>query len=188
MFNHICWDTVSTDHQAGIPPTLHRLHAIWPSPVDSDACFNAAGFTEFADSDDVWDSEWQAFIGDVIMYLSIVGRPLLRKPAEIGGGNSLWNRIFAGFPQRKNANLTLSDQVVLSSRDDHFGCTIIDFGAERFVTMAAGGGHPILWVFDDGLGKWSISELEREISGGHRFAQRHLNWSHLSPPIACVLK
>lgn len=31
------------------------LLALWPEPVDFDACFEKAGFERFADSDDTWD-------------------------------------------------------------------------------------------------------------------------------------
>lgn len=56
MIQSIFWDCVSTEWRPNPVLSLRQVHAVWPSPVDADACFQKAGFTDFADTDDEWDT------------------------------------------------------------------------------------------------------------------------------------
>jgi hypothetical protein len=62
----VCW--------AEVPPSLTSTWAIgagmrlavWPAPVDHDACLSDAGFTEFADSGARWDDELEEMTATLV--------------------------------------------------------------------------------------------------------------------------
>jgi hypothetical protein len=54
-----------------------RLCAIWPSPVDHDACFAAAGFSDLGDTDEVWDAEFAELVETTVAVLGGIGKPVL---------------------------------------------------------------------------------------------------------------
>jgi hypothetical protein len=56
-----------------------RLYAIWPSPVDHDLCFDAAGFADFSDSDDLWHRDFNDLVARVLESLGDLGTAILHE-------------------------------------------------------------------------------------------------------------
>ena len=59
------------------------LVALWPSPVNPDACFEEAGFRDFGDNDLVWDENAGILLQRLLSVLShwgearLLSRPLM---------------------------------------------------------------------------------------------------------------
>src|SRR5262245_34955798 len=56
---------VAESHRAWAPEGGETL-VLWPERVDHDACFEAAGFTDFVDTDEAWDDAFAAEIHAVV--------------------------------------------------------------------------------------------------------------------------
>lgn len=67
----ICWDKIPAQLRSNVFPEDGHLFAFWPSPVDHDICFKNAGFTEFEDSDDLWDDNYSDMIQIFFSYFQI---------------------------------------------------------------------------------------------------------------------
>src|SRR5690349_18382755 len=59
-----------------------ELFAIWPDPIDHDACFEAADFEGFADTGDGWDEDYQQLVERVVGTLARFGAPALVRDAS----------------------------------------------------------------------------------------------------------
>jgi hypothetical protein len=75
-----------------------QLHVVWPSPVDHDACFAAAGFNKFADSDDVWDADFLAALERLVVEpcFAAFGTPARAIVCTSDGHALLWVWLAAG--------------------------------------------------------------------------------------------
>ena len=62
MIEQLHWDAVGPTEKVPSIRGPAQWLAIWPSPVDADACFSEAGFHDFADTDDSWDSAWRSIL------------------------------------------------------------------------------------------------------------------------------
>jgi hypothetical protein len=69
----LCWDEVE------------GAVALWPTPVDGDACFEAAGFVEFADSNEFWDEEFEELLNRVIAFCARLSGPTIKRFVGIKG-------------------------------------------------------------------------------------------------------
>ncbi len=156
--------------------------AVWPAPIDADACFLAAGFSEFADTTDEWDSQWRAIIHRAIEFLTQFGTPAIRTQITPFTPNRLLDRILKGAPKSKPIRLALTDQVVLPTIDDQFPTAIVDFGEERLATVITGNGHPVLWICTDLRVQWTVGQMFPLIKNGMGVSQRTLDWSKIPLP------
>lgn len=186
MIQTIFWDRVSTAWQPTSLVSLRHVHAVWPSPVDADACFRNAGFTEFADTDDEWDSDWRTVVEAVITYLARFGHPAIREPIVPVTESRLWDRLLGRASRHKEISLPLVDQVVLATMDDQFPHAVVDFGEGHDVTLVAGDGHPVLWIFSNPESDLSISGLGSQLGQNRSYDQRTLDWPCLGPPEVAV--
>ena len=184
MIHCVYWDSLpSTSGELPVASSW-CVHVIWPSPIDSDACFQRAGFTEFADSNDEWDSEWRAIVNQTIAVLSRTGTPAIRKPIVPVTENRLMSRLRKWAPKYKDVVLPLAEQVVLATMDDQFGHAIVDFGKNGAAALLTGDGHPLLWIHSEP--EIDIGEIVNRIGERHSIAQRTLDWSILKPPRVSV--
>lgn len=78
--------------------------------------------------------------------------------------------------------MSLVDQVLLSTEDDGFPPAVVDFGGEPSVTLAAGDGHPMLWIFSGPNAGFSVRDLLSQLRPQRPHSQRRLDWSVLRPP------
>ena len=181
MFEHIYWDTLSKKHNLSGLPGDYTLHAIWPSPVDSDVCFEAAGFTEFEDSDSDWDANWETLVERVVSTLCRYGDPMIQNPVTALVPTSIWDRIRTGRLRNPEADLTLVEQIVLTTTDDQFQRAVVSFGVEPKLTLICGDGRPILWLRIERKVSWSLEALVDTISLDCQQQRRKLDWQHLIP-------
>jgi hypothetical protein len=116
--------------------------AIWPSPVNADACFQAAGFTEFDDVDDAWDLDFATLVADVVALLSPLGATTVRA-CELVPARSL-DRLL----RRGNARpSTPRERLLLAAEDKMFGECEVEFGAPIRAAACTSNGHPIVWLW-----------------------------------------
>jgi len=151
------------------------LFALWPEPVDHDACFESAGFDRFADTDRAWDAEFAIIIQDLLATLAVHGSPVVT-------GEPLVQHPLIGRLFRKRApRLPLPEQIALVAHDDQFAPCHVDFGSPVRAAIHVSDGHPILWVWlrRDVANGWpgSLSALAR----GHTTIETTLRWEVLVP-------
>jgi hypothetical protein len=146
----LCWDEVG------------GAVAVWPSPVDHDVCFQAAGFTEFADTDEEWHEEFEGIVNRVIAWCTAAGQPRITRFVGI-----------KGVP-----NPSVRDALLASARDDQFIVSVVSFG--ETLTVVTADGHPIIWLC--GLpGSRSIEGALVEFAGEKLLRRVTLDWPRLMP-------
>jgi hypothetical protein len=145
MIDRLHWDTVVTSPANAAPNREKRWLAIWPSPIDADACFADAGFSQFTDTDGAWDQQWRSIIADAISGLSAYGPPTIRHPIVPVTETSLIERL-CGASQYRDIRLSLIEQVMLASMDDQYPPAIVGFGNPPQITLTTCDGHPVLWM------------------------------------------
>ena len=182
MIRNIHWDTLSSEPITTLTSAPRHLHAIFPSPIDSDQCFHEAGYRDFADTTNVWDDQWNQIVRRAIEYLSRIGQLSIREPIVPVIENRLVDRIFKRVPRFDEQTLTVCEQIVLATMDDQFGQCIVDFGSNRDATLIANAGHPILWVFAKSQFALSIEDMAETIGPTYPNSQRKLDWYILKPP------
>lgn len=186
MIRSIYWDTVSSLYQHAWTSPPHTCHAVWPSPINADACFENAGFTEFEDTDDQWDSDWRTIVELAIQYLSRFGTPAVRTPIVPVVQNRLLDRVLKGSPKFTNVTLSLTEQLVLTMMDDQFPHAVIDFGNVPDATLVTGDGHPILWIIANADARFFPEDMVKRIADTCKYHRRELNWPHLLPTSVSV--
>ncbi len=118
------------------------LFAVVPGPVDHDACFNAAGFNDFDDSDDEWDQDLHTFIDHILKGLETMGNMSIRALDKPKYRRSLIERLM-GKPE---LIATTTSSLFCVATDDQFNGAIIDFGTPSKCTLHISNGHPIIWL------------------------------------------
>ncbi len=134
------------------------ITAIWPGPVDHDACFQAAGFSSFRDSDDQWDQEFEEIARELVSALMEHGS------SEPGSSTDVDSRV---------------DSLVEASRFDYVPEVSLRFGEE--LELRVGAGHPIFWLRDQGS-EIHYESLIRRVARGRRVDETRLDWRELGPP------
>lgn len=150
------------------------VYAIWPSPVNPDVCFAAAGFTDFGDREDEWDA---AMVDRLLAEMCAFGAPrLLSEP--LFPQVPLLYRLFT----RPDA-LPLKDQVMLPMLWDSCPDCVVAFG-DAGATVRTGFGHVIFWVT---LPAGAVPRGEEapavvvRVAGGHPLVRTTLVWAPLLP-------
>lgn len=118
-----------------------RLWAIWPSPVDHDVCFDAAGFHDMDDSDSAWDDDFSVFLERMLAALAVLGT----------------SSLMAGeYPRHgRHACATLRDALTAAATVDNFPPCVVSFGHPAVAWIRTSDGHPIVWL-------WTIEWAEIE--------------------------
>lgn len=160
---------------ARLPPS-GQLFALWPEPVNHDACFEAAGFAAFGDPDAEWDAQFEAMIDAVLGHLSALGPPSYNDPERITPTRSLVSRLLR---RPAPAAPTPSQALVLAAENDQVGPIRVELGQPPAARVIASDGHPILWIWlrDDVAGMWP--ELCRVAAAGRPIATTELDWTRL---------
>ena len=143
-------------------PELWRVWAIWPSPVDHDLCFKAAGFDDFADTDEAWNSEFATFVGGMLGQLETAGRPKLASgeyPVDQG-----------------RVRQSLADALVAASRDDNFRPCTVTFGEPARALIRTSDGHPLLWI---ALAEGDAAKMVAAAAGNRDVREQNLDWEKL---------
>ncbi len=116
------WSPLDPAQSGGTLGAGLQLLAIWPSPVNPDACFEAAGWTEFGDQDAAWEANAAAFQTRLLTALETqFGAPqLLSEPLR--APRKWWSR-------QPAAPLALAEQVSLPMDWDHLPDCLLAFGS-----------------------------------------------------------
>lgn len=143
-------------------PGHGRLWAVWPSPVDHDACFAAAGFTDFADTDAAWDAEFDGMLARGLAALSDLGDAAL---------------VAGEYPtERGQPRVSLRDALLAAARDDNFPPCVVAFGEPALASMRTSHGHPIVWVWK---ATGSVGGLVGRMADGRDVGRCDLDWDRL---------
>lgn len=169
----IHWGVVPPDEAAGLVSTGGRLLAIWPAPVNLDACFQAAGFTLFGDNDEDWDRAAELLLQRVIEKLCRVG-PVKLSSAPLRDTPPWYLR-----PFRAERELTLQQQALLPMQWDSLPPFHALFG-ENGAALRTGDGHFLLWI-DLPDGEPDAGEFVRSIAGPWPMIETRLRWQALLP-------
>lgn len=169
----IHWSVIPSDDAADLTPPGCRLLAIWPAPVNHDACFEAAGFTMFGHNDDEWDRAAENVLLKVIGQLSRFGTLKLMSP-PIKDDVPWYLR-----PFRASRELPLLQQALFPMLCDSLPLFHAQFG-EDGAALRTGDGHFLLWIAlpDAGLGP---SEFVRSVSDSWEVIETQLRWGILLP-------
>lgn len=173
-------------HWSSVPDHLVRewsfaggsSFAVWPAPVDHDACFENAGFRDFADTDEAWDKEFAGLLDKLLVVLNQAGRPIIRQSQQAEKAETLVGRVARIARRKAKATPSLSECVLLPARDDQFTACILDFGDPAEVRLRTSGGHPILWLCL--TRQQNIDRILRELKADTPVQETVLDWAHLA--------
>jgi hypothetical protein len=142
-------------------PDGWRLWALWPSPVDHDVCFAAAGFTDLADTDDDWSAELAQLIERLL--------------AALGPDTP---RLSAGeYPaHRGRARTSLADALLAAASNDAFPACVVVAGEPAHSLLRTSNGHPIIWI---ARAEGELTAILAAVAGGLELRELELDFSRL---------
>lgn len=167
------WSLVPPDDAGDLAPPACRLLALWPAPVNHDACFEAAGFTLFGDNDEEWDRAAEDLLGRAIEHLSRFGAPRLVS-APLRDDPPWYMQRF-----RTGRELPLLQQALWPMQEDSLPWFHARFG-ESGVALRTGGGHFLLWITLPDIGP-EPSALVGKIAQSWEAHETRLRWPPLLP-------
>jgi hypothetical protein len=166
------WSPVSGLAAQRIAADGVAVFALWPSPMNDDACFRAAGFTDFGDADDQWDANAEALLSEMLSELSEFGSPrLLSEPLE---KECPW--YLRPFTKREPFDLT--QQIQLPMQWDNLPDCLVSFG-ESGVSLRSGRGHIIYWIALPQSEASCFPGLVKRIATSHPLVCTELLWDCL---------
>lgn len=170
------WSRVAAPLAASHVPAAAALLAVWPAPANDDACFRAAGFTDFADADEAWDEAAGRLLERAVDELRAFGAPRLLGPALRPRRG--WRDRLLG---RAAPPATLLDQLLVPLHRDDLPDAVVAFGADG-ASLRAGSGHFLLWITlpEAGVPDFVAGALPR-IAAHHPLLRTDLAWEHLLP-------
>ena len=158
------WSLASPELAQWWGPADGTLLAIWPSPVNADACFTKAGFTDFNDDDldRAWDEEFEKLTSLLVQRLSSFGAPVVRFGTPHG---------------------SIEAALLEATGKDTQICVapcIVDFGNPLRVSLCTCDEHPIWWLkISPGL--FPIEPMLQEMAGGRPLERRSIDLAVLAP-------
>lgn len=168
----IHWCDVSTHEAPGLAPATGGLLALWPAPVNADACFEEAGFSDFEDNDAEWDDNARALLARVVRALSVHGEPRLLS-APITENLPWYSRLF-----RAPVAVPLLEQLDQPMHWDSVPRCHVAFGAGG-ATLRTGNGHVLLWITLPHPGAGAAEAFVRDVADGHPICRTPLRWRTL---------
>ena len=181
------WNVLPAEVAPRALPGYEVVMAVWPAPMNADACFLAAGFDDFDDPDDIWDQQWREVIGRVLGFLERLGPARLSKGIEVyeivhsGLIRRLIGYLFPDTLPRKRVQLSVLEQVFVATQDDHFGEVLIDFGQPAKASFTPGPGEPILWIGFQGQCGLTPEMLMAGLAENYPITRTLLKWEMLIP-------
>ena len=169
------WSLVSPDEAGTFALAGCCLLAIWPAPVNHDACFRQAGFTLFGDNDAEWDRAAEQLLDRVLKKLGRYGE-LTLKSQPLRDHPPWYLRLF-----RAGRELELPEQALWPMRWD----SLPDFHAlfgENDAALRTGSGHFLLWVTLPGDAPEACSFV-KEVAELWPILETGLNWATLLPVV-----
>ncbi|MCO5129599.1 MAG: hypothetical protein M9932_03420 [Xanthobacteraceae bacterium] len=169
------WSIVPIEEAGGLASPGCRLLAIWPAPVNRDACFAEAGFTLFGDNDEAWDRAAEEVLARVIAALSrfgaarLLSKPLREKPPW-------YLRAF-----RAGRELSLQQQASWPMQWDSLPPFHARFG-NGGAALRTGNGHFLLWV-NLPESEPAPSEFVGTVAESWNVVETRLRWNALLPDV-----
>lgn len=176
----IHWGTVGSRLWREQPGSLF---ALWPEPIDYDACFKQAGFECFLDSDEAWDKDFDSILNRVLAALSTHG------VVTVVGDPPLWHQALVDrLLRRPGPELSLPEQLALVATDDQFAPCHVEFGSPPCAAIFVADGHPIVWIWlhETVVPTWAKTLVA--ISSGRDVVETTLQWEHLLPTLSLPLE
>ncbi len=152
------------------------LFAVWPEPVNADACFTAAGFERFDDPDDAWDAEFVSLLQRVVETFGQYGSP------RIIGQRPVWKRSLKDrLLGRPTPEPALHEHLALVAGNDQLDPVRVEFSAPVRAAIFVSDGHPIVWSWLHAsiIAAWQEHLLR--ICEDRPRAETSLTWEHLLP-------
>jgi hypothetical protein len=144
--------------------------------VNADACFEAAGFTDFGGADhddDAWERSAAGMLDRLLAELSRFGPArLTSEPVPL---RRTWRMVLTG----KRWPVDLVQQLSMVMEQDHLGDCTVGFG-EGGATLRAGSGHHLFWVALPEADAGGFEALARAVAGGHPLRRTDLDWTRLA--------
>lgn len=167
------WSPVPADEAGALASPGCRLLAIWPAPVNHDACFEAAGFTLFGDNGEDWEQAAEELLAHLLENLSRFGAVALTSE-PLTDDPPWYLRLF-----RASREVPLQLQALWPMQCDSLPSFHARFG-EDGAALQTGDGHFLLWVTlpDDGL---DAPRFVRTISDPWPVIETELRWRSLLP-------
>lgn len=150
-----------------------RFLVLWPSPVDHDTCFERAGFSGFADTNERWHADFSGLVGALCRFMAPAGRGRLAKgayPRELGISSTV-RRLLGLATTPTNAE----DALVAAALDDRFDPCVVHFGTPAQAAIRASGGHPLLWTWTS-RDTFETQDLLATLAGSFPLVNRSLDW------------
>ena len=169
----IHWSVVPSDDAGELAPPDCQLLAVWPAPVNHDACFEAAGFTLFGDNDEEWDRAAEDVLARVIVHLSLSGTSRLVS-APLRDDQPWYLR-----PFRTGRELPLFQQALSPMLEDSLPWFHAQFGRDG-AALRTGGGHFLLWITLP-IGGKSPPEFVQAVTQRWEVVETCLRWNILLP-------
>jgi hypothetical protein len=117
--------------------------AVWPSPVDDDACLRRAGIADFADSNAAWEADFAMLLDDVVSLLSRFG------VAQVHGVEPVPTSLSDRLLRRNTPPSEPAWRLALAAGDDQFGTCDVELGNPVRAVVCTSDGHPIIWIWTD---------------------------------------
>ena len=152
------------------PGIVGPCAAILPGPANHDACLSAHGFTDFADSDETWDQQFDELVSRLFTAFRRAGDPSL-VAGELPVRRTGWLR-------RQEVG-TLEEALVCASRDDNFRPCTVGFGSPVQAQLTASDGHPIVFVQPGAQVRVEVVVVFA--AGGLPLVRTDLDWERLAP-------
>jgi hypothetical protein len=166
----IHWDVVTIAKAHERTGNERVLLAVWPAPVNPDACFEAAGFTVFGDGDAGWERNTAMTVDRLLSALTAHGVPrLISVPRKRSW--PLYLRLFIS-----EGELPLPEQVKAPMFSDSVPPCEVQFGSDG-VSLRTGAGHALWWV--ELPVAVDAAAFVSQVAGGLPVERTTLAWEHL---------
>jgi len=166
----IHWDIVTTATARERTGDARVLLAIWPAPVNHDAGFAAAGFTDFGVGDAGWERNVSMSVGRLLTAMQAHG-PVRLVSAPQQRSWPMFLRLFISEQE-----LPLSEQVRVPMFSDSVPACEVQFG-DAGVSLRTVGGHALWWVeLPAGA---NVAAFVSGIAAGLPVVRTSLAWEHL---------
>jgi hypothetical protein len=179
----LCWGSVPPNQRPSWAAFAGTLLGVWPAPVDHDVCFREAGFSEFADTDEDWDRDWEVIVGRVLAFLQARGTSRLRNGADVRRRRPcrILEWLLPWHVPTEAVAFSPRERLLLSTHDDRFPAAVVEFGDPPAVMVRASDGHPILWLdFAATLNGAEAEASMRSIAEGRPIRRLELRWDCLT--------
>jgi len=133
-FDRVHWSSISPTLAVGRGWPEGTVVAVWPSPVNADACFEEAGFTEFADRGNAWHADFEQLVDLVLEHLETLGPPRVAR------------RPYPEDPEPVGDIAHLIIESATASYAEDF-VALLEFGVGKVAALQTGSGHDVLWIW-----------------------------------------